>query len=92
VWPIEVGPAPGRIRGRARQALSGLGRRRDSAPTVGLGHGAMFAPGVGAGCTGDPRHPRGRPCGPGSPKGFGSYRGASPHFSPGIVARPCKRA
>jgi hypothetical protein len=28
----------------------------------GLGHGAMFAPGVGAGCTGDPRHPRGRPC------------------------------
>jgi len=28
--------------------------------------------GVGAGFTGDPRT---RPCGPGSPKGFGSYRG-----------------
>jgi hypothetical protein len=31
-----------------------------------------YSTGVGAGFTGDPRN---RPCGPGSPKGFGSYRG-----------------
>jgi len=53
-----------------------------------LGHGAMFQSEVGAGGTGDPRrHARqtgaagGQAClrqagplGPGSPKGFGSYR------------------
>jgi hypothetical protein len=32
------------------------------------------SPRVGAGFTGDPRLRRGRPSGPGSPKGFGSYR------------------
>jgi len=51
---------------------------------MGLGHGAMFQPEVGAGCTGDPRLRRGRPSRAGvaegirllpngSPKGFGSY-------------------
>jgi len=42
----------------------------------------MFEPGVGAGCTGDPRHPRGRPCRAwvadlpaGRQEGFGSYQG-----------------
>jgi hypothetical protein len=66
--PVGAG-CTGDPRRQARQALSGLGRRRDSAPTGAPGWGrgspAISPPRVGAGCTGDPcllRPPVGAGC------------------------------
>jgi len=61
---------------REDRARSGRGRRRGTAcraPTMGLGHGTMFQPEVGAGCTGDPR-----PVAAAGPKGLGRRRDSAP--------------